>query len=301
MGDPLSAAASTFQKQSIPPTATSPADGALLSEQPVFRWTSVEGARRYRFQIAQEPTFAAPLEDVSTASTSYTPFTTHPADTTLYWRVRADDENLIGLTWSATRTFQRRLAAPVPDPNNVTISDFTPAWTWSNVTGASSYTFSIDGPDGSHKDYAGLRMPAATFVYLFGPGIWRWRVRAEYPKLPTGVVTGPWSSYVPFTRTLSEPSGVRTSVSGHHVLLQWNWKLGATDYRVQISQRPDFADDSRGRHDRQHELRAGDDAPVLRERRHLVLARRRARQELQSRRLVAGRADRHRSSGSRSP
>ena len=102
VGDPLSAAASTFQKQSIPPSQMSPADGALLTDQPVFRWTSVEGARRYRFQVAQEPTFAAPIEDVTTASTSYTPFTTHPADTTLYWRVRADDENLIGLTWSTS-------------------------------------------------------------------------------------------------------------------------------------------------------------------------------------------------------
>ena len=241
VGNPLLAAASNFQKQSIPPSAMSPADGALLNEQPVFRWSSVQGARRYRFQVAQEPTFAAPIEDVVTASTSYTPFTTHPADTTLYWRVRADDENLIGLTWSATRTFQRRLAAPTPSANNVTISDFTPAWTWSNITGASGYTFQIDGPDGSHKDFAGLRVPAATFVYLYGPGIWRWRVRGEYPKLPTGTVTGPWSSYVPFTRTLSEPSGVQTSVSGHHVLLQWNWKLGVKDFRVQISQRPDFA------------------------------------------------------------
>jgi large repetitive protein len=241
VGDPLAAAASTFQKQSIPPSQTLPADGALLGDQPVFRWTSVEGARKYRFQIAQEPTFAAPIEDVSTAATSYTPFTTHPADTTLYWRVRADDENLIGLTWSTTRTFQRKLPAAVPDPTNVTISDFTPDWRWFNVTGASGYTFAIDGPDGSHNDYPGLRMTSATFVYLFGPGIWRWRVRAEFPKLPSGTVTGPWSSYVPFTRTLSEPSGVKTSVSGHHVLLQWNWKLGVTDYRVQISQRPDFA------------------------------------------------------------
>jgi hypothetical protein len=241
VGDPLSAAASTFQKQSIPPSATSPADGALLNDQPVFRWTPVEGARRYRFQVAQEPTFAAPIEDVSTASSSYTPFTTHPADTTLYWRVRADDENLIGLTWSSVRTFQRRLAAPVPDPANATIGDFTPAWLWSDVSGASGYTFSMDGPDGDHKEWSGLRMRAATFVYLFGPGIWRWRVRAEFPKLPSGTVTGPWSSYVPFIRTLGEPSNVRTSQSGNHVLLLWNWKLGAQDFRVQISQRPDFA------------------------------------------------------------
>ena len=128
VGDPLSAAASTFQKQSLPPSQTLPADGALLTEQPVFRWSSVEGARRYRFQVAQEPTFANPIEDVLTPATSYTPLTTYPADTTLYWRVRADDENLIGLTWSSVRTFQRRLPAPTTDPGNPTIGDFTPAW-----------------------------------------------------------------------------------------------------------------------------------------------------------------------------
>jgi hypothetical protein len=241
VGDPTSAAASNFQKQSIPPSQTSPADGAVLTSQPVFRWTPVEGARRYRFQVAQEPTFANPIEDVTTASTSYTPFATHPADTTLYWRVRADDENLIGLTWSSVRTFQRKLPTATPAATNATIGDFTPAWDWASVTGASGYTFSMDGPDGEHKEWPSVRMPSVAFVYLFGPGVWRWRVRAEFPKMPSGTVTGPWSSYVPFTRTLSEPSGARTSLSGSHVLLSWNWKLGAKDFRVQVSQRPDFS------------------------------------------------------------
>ena len=97
VGDPLSAAASNFQKQSIPPGAISPADGALLTDQPIFRWSPVEGARRYQFQIAQEPTFAAPLEDVTTAATSYTPFTTHPADTTLYWLLNKQKAHGFGL------------------------------------------------------------------------------------------------------------------------------------------------------------------------------------------------------------
>ena len=79
------------------------------------------------------------------------------------------------------------------------------------------------------------------FVYLFGPGIWRWRVRAEFPKFPSGIVSGPWTPFVPFTRTLSEPSGAHTSFSGSHILVSWNWKLGANDYRVQISTTPDFS------------------------------------------------------------
>jgi hypothetical protein len=240
-GDPLLAAPSNFQKQSLPPALMSPADGILLSSQPVFQWSQVQGARRYRFQVAQEPTFADPLEDVTTASTSYTPFTIHPADTTLYWRVRADDENLIGLSWSATRTFQRRLPTPTPDPSNATSGDFTPAWNWSNVTGASGYTFAMDGPGGEHREWTNLRMPAAAFVYLFGPGIWHWRVRAEFAKVPYGTATGPWSSYVPFTRTLGEPGGSKTSFSGSHVLVSWSWKLGAKNYRVQISDHADFS------------------------------------------------------------
>ena len=49
VGDPLMAAPSNFQKQSIPPSQLSPDDGALARRsQPVFRWTPVEGARRYR-------------------------------------------------------------------------------------------------------------------------------------------------------------------------------------------------------------------------------------------------------------
>jgi hypothetical protein len=240
VGDPLMAAAANFQKQSAPPSQLSPADGALMTEQPVFRWTSVEGARRYRFQVAQEPTFAALLEDVTTASTSYTPFTTHPADTNLYWRVRADDENQIGLTWSPVRQFQRRLPTPVPASDNATSGDFTPTWMWSHVEGASGYTFSMDGPDGTHKEWANLRLRAGAFVYLFGPGIWRWRVRAEFPKT-SGYATGPWSGFTSFTRTLSEPANVRTSLSGNHLLLSWGWKLGAKNFRVQVSPRQDFS------------------------------------------------------------
>ena len=89
--------------------------------------------------------------------------------------MRADDENLIGLTWSTVRTFQRKLPTPTTDPGNPTIGDFTPAWYWSNVTGASGYTFAMDGPNGTHSEWSGLRLRSAAFVYLFGPGIWSCR------------------------------------------------------------------------------------------------------------------------------
>ena len=77
-------------------------------------------ARNYRVQVAQDPSFGTPLEDITTAATTFTPTGTYPADTVLYWRVRANDENLVGLPWSATGTFRRTLPAPVPSPTNPT-------------------------------------------------------------------------------------------------------------------------------------------------------------------------------------
>ena len=112
VGDPLLAHAADFQKQSVPPTLLYPAVGQTFSDQPTFRWSPTDGARRYRLQVSADPTFSNLLDDVTTDATSYSSNTTYPPDTVLYWRVRADDENLNGLTWSSpSGSFQKTLAA----------------------------------------------------------------------------------------------------------------------------------------------------------------------------------------------
>jgi hypothetical protein len=238
---PSTVTTSNFQKQSIPPALIAPASGALLSGQPTFRWTLAEGARRYRIQVAQDPNFGNPIEDVVTSSTEYTSTTTHPADTVLYWRARADDEDLVGLTWSATGTFQKRLPTPVPSAGNPTSGDFIPTWQWEPITGAVSYDVSVDLPDGTHTDIDGLRMPALTAIKMTGTGLFHWRVRANFPRASTGTVSGPYSAPVPFTRTIGEPSGAHASASKTHLLLRWEPKPGAKEYRLQVSARRDFA------------------------------------------------------------
>jgi hypothetical protein len=238
---PTTVVTSSFQKQSVPPTLLAPAPGAVLTTQPTFRWTLVEGARRYRIQVAQDPSFANPIEDVLTSSSEYTSTTTHPADTVLYWRVRADDEELVGLTWSATGTFQKRLPTPVPSAGNPTGGDFIPTWQWEPVMGAVSYDLSADLPDGTHKDIHGLRMPALTAIKMTGTGLFHWRVRAQFPKTGTGTVAGPYSAPVPFARTIGEPSGARASASKTHLIFEWEPKAGAKTYRLQVSSRRDFA------------------------------------------------------------
>ena len=241
--DPRQAAAQAFEKRSVPPIRLEPGGGADLAGHPTFRWSSVEGARRYRIQVAQDDRFGAGtlLEDVLTDSTAYTSNTTYPADMVLYWRVRADDENLIGLTWSTTGTFQKRLEAPRPNSTNPTRGDFIPTWTWDPVAGAVSYDVHVDLPDGTQRDLTGFRTAALTPVVMYGTGVFRWKVRANFPRQPFGTVTGPYSGIHVFTRTIAEPTGVRSDASNKYPLLLWDPKPGPKSYRVQISTREDFA------------------------------------------------------------
>jgi hypothetical protein len=237
----LSSAKGSFQKQSTPPTLVSPVSVQSFLDQPTFRWTPTLGARRYRLQVAADPTFGDPLDDVLTDATSYSSDTTYPADTVLYWRVRSDDENLIGLTWSATGTFQKRLAAPVPSASNPTQGDALPVWAWNPVQGAASYDLSVDQPDGTHRDFSGFRTPTASFIKMTGTGVWHWRVRAEFPKDAGGNTPGPFSATQSFTRTIGEPTNASTDSAKDHVLLSWNARLGVKEYKVQISSSPDFS------------------------------------------------------------
>jgi hypothetical protein len=240
-GNPLIASPGDFQKRSTPPTLLAPADGTDVVDQPTFRWTVANAARRYRFQVAQDPTFANPIDDVTTNSTAYTSETTYPADTTLYWRVRADDENLVGLTWSATGTFRRRLPVPVLSPANPAAGDFIPTWTWEPTAGAVSYDVAVDLPDGTHRDLKALSTAGVTPTLMYGTGKFSWKVRANFPTPSTQVVPGPYSSTSIFTRTIGEPGGAHADVSKKHLLLSWEPKSGVKGYYVQISERADFA------------------------------------------------------------
>src|SRR5206468_5695629 len=160
VGDPLAAAAQSFQKQSAPPTRLGPADGTQFFDQPAFRWTPTEGARRYRIQVAQDPSFGTPIDDLTTDSTSYTSNTTYPADTVLYWRVRANDENAVGLTWSNQfspdcQRFRKTLARP-DGRGNITQGDPIPTRTWTVAPGAVAYDHAVDLPNGTHREFDGF-------------------------------------------------------------------------------------------------------------------------------------------------
>jgi hypothetical protein len=230
-----------FQKRSSPPNLKSPAPGSSPIDQPTFSWSGnwpgaagVEAAREYRLQVAEDSTFANLIDDVRTASTAYTSSSTYPADTEVYWRVRATDELGVGLNWSETGTFRRRLRIPVPSDANPTRGSEFPVFTWAPVQGAVSYGLHLEEADGDKSDYD-FRSTAASFKRMDSLGAFRWQVRANFPKRDGGTVAGGYSPVQTFTRFVEPPPNARLTSGSGRVLLNWDPAPSAHRYRVEFS------------------------------------------------------------------
>lgn len=109
------------------------------------------------------------------------------------------------------------------------------------MPGAVSYNVELVFPNGTPKLFSGIPSAAATPTLLKGTGIWKWRVQANFPQAETLFLTkGPWMAYQSFTRTIREPTNPVEDVSASRALLSWDPKMGARNYRVQVSSRQDF-------------------------------------------------------------
>ena len=221
VGNPLQAAPENFQKLSNPPSQLAPSAGADVNGQPTFQWTSAEGARRYRLQVSNDPSFGTVLDDVQTASTAYTSATSYPADTVLYWRVRADDENLVGLRWSSVGTS----SAASGSLAEVRAADgrHVPADRLEPRAGAVSYQVAIDEPDGDHAEYNDFRLGRRQLREDDRHRDPRSPCTRQLPDEDRTDHVRPWSATSQFTRTMSR-TGARTDASPNHLLFAWDPK-----------------------------------------------------------------------------
>jgi hypothetical protein len=184
--------------------------------------------------VSQDPTFGKPIDDMTTDATAYTSSSTYPADTAIYWRVRANDWKGQGLNWSPTQTFVRRLPVPSPAADNATSGQSIPPFAWSTVPGAISYDVHVEQPDGTKRDF-NFQSPVLTVVKYYGTGIWRWQVRAEFPTAASGTVAGGYSAPQPFLLTLPAPRGARGAKSGSRLLISWSAEPDARQYQIEVS------------------------------------------------------------------
>jgi hypothetical protein len=230
-----------FSKRSTPPGLIAPAAGEQVGGQPAFRWTPAEGARRYHLQVAQDPTFSNPIDDVTTSSTAYTSSSTYPADADIYWRVRAEDEQGTGLTWSPTGSFRRRLATPTADPATPAGGSGIPTFSWSPVAGAVGYDVHVEQADGTRQDFS-VASPAFTPTAFFGTGVFTWSVRASFPTKLSSTVSGGYTAPRPFTRNIPAPGHAIGTKTLTRRLISWSPVPAAEHYHVDVSATNSFAD-----------------------------------------------------------
>jgi hypothetical protein len=232
----------TFNKSSIPPAPLSPVGDIEVINQPTFKWGPAEGALNYTLQVATNPTFANPIDDVRTDSTAYTSSSTYPANETLYWRVRANDTNTHheGLNWSPVQTFKRTLPIPIPSSPSPTSTELIQPFSWSPVPGATSYDFHVEYPEGKTKDLQS-ESPVLTPTEWVGPGVWRWQVRAEFPTIASQTVAGSYFASQTVAHTVAPPREAAGIKSGSRIVISWNPQAYAKQYEVAISTNETFS------------------------------------------------------------
>ena len=245
-GGPLSYNPQNFRKLSVAPALLSPAEGADVSTQPAFRWTPSESAQKYRIQVSADPQFGTLIDDVLTASTSYTSQTPYPADTALYWRVRGEQlqalqtaSERIELRWSSSGSFRRRLPVPVAAADNPLSGGMIPAFTWASVPGAVSYDLHVDEADGDVGDFT-VKSTAFAPTKFFGTGIFRYKVRANFATR-SGSVSSAYFAPQGFTRIINPPAGARLSRTKTRLVFGWAPSSAARRYLVEVSRSDSFA------------------------------------------------------------
>jgi hypothetical protein len=228
-----------FDKSSSPPAPLSPGAGSEVTSQPSFRWSLADNARSYELQVAADPSFAKPIDDVKTDATGYTSNTTYPADTALYWRVRANDWSGHGLNWSPTESFVRRLPVPTLGPLGATTIFGPPPVAWSPVQGAIEYETRVEQGDGKVES-GSVETPSFSATKYYGAGIVHVQVRAIFPTSAATKVTGGFSASQPLLLLLSAPRGARGTKTGSRLLVTWHPEPDAKQYEVEVAKSNGF-------------------------------------------------------------
>jgi hypothetical protein len=224
----------TFNKNSTPASLIGPINGEEVTSQPLFRWSEAENAREYRLQVSQDPTFGSPIDDVVTDSTAFTSSSTYPADTQIYWRVRANDWNGTGLNWSQTGTFLRKLVAPTLLGVDNPVTDLLPTIRWTPIEGAVSYTVHVEDTSSGDKNFE-VTSPLTTPTKITGTGILHVSARANFPRSGAGTVASGFFAPISITKTLGPVRNANGLKSGNRVLITWDPYPTAASYRVEIS------------------------------------------------------------------
>ena len=231
----------------------SPSNGATLHyNRPTFDWADFYGATGYQIQVSKNNSFTLSVVNASTsaANSIYTPTSNLPANTLLYWRVRAK-LGTAKSAWSDVWTFHTGSPPSVPSvlspADNALIRDLTPLLDWGKSSGATFDHYQIQLADNSgfagavDEDIAGASNHAYTPTVDLNPNIkyyWHvhsWNTAGDYSA---------WSALRTFREAMLPP-GLVGPIGGITVVdrkpaLDWDDVIGATKYTLQVSTNSSF-------------------------------------------------------------
>ncbi|HEY3414852.1 MAG TPA: Ig-like domain-containing protein [Armatimonadota bacterium] len=228
------------------PTLKAPAIDASVGSNPVFTWTAVPGAAKYRLEVSTSEAFSSQVGGfpVTTLNLRYAPPAELPV-ATMYWRVAAlDASNAVG-TFAFGRFTKSIGAAPTivsPTDGSELVFPTDPLlFRWTALAGAASYELQVDDAN----DFVGATTYSTknTSYVITEPKTvdqtFYWRVRGNL-----GSLYSDWSSpnafhsTWPHVPTLVYPAAGATEVTD--VYFDWNPVPGAANYQLQVGLNPDW-------------------------------------------------------------
>lgn len=237
------------------PLLVSPSNGTtLVHNRPSFDWEDVSGAVNYTLQVSKYSNFNSLLVNVRVTTSAYTLTRDLPANTLLYWRVKAN--GVAFNLWSEVRTLTTANPPSIPmllaPSNNSLTRDYTPRLDWANVKLPAGTTFdkyelqlatdsAFTAP--TNVEITGLVTDSEyTPTSDLAPNTrYYWRVRA----FNTDGQHSAWSASRSFRTavlppTLTAPSDTE-SLLNRRTTFDWNDVPGATSYTIQISTKDNFS------------------------------------------------------------
>ncbi len=229
------------------PVLAAPANGSFTSDAtPDFDWNDVTGATSYTIQIDNNSDFSSPEVTSSPAVSNYTP-ASNLANGTQYWRVLAT--NAYGSSaYSSSWNFSIGSAPGIPTlllpANSGLTTDQTPAFDWSDVVSATSYTILVD----NNSDFSSPEINQSPTASMYTPGsnlalgTYYWKVLATN-EYGSGSYSTAWSFSIgsaPSAPTLVSPSN-GSDVADFTPDFDWNDVSGAVGYTIVVDNNSDFS------------------------------------------------------------
>ena len=246
----------TYTVSKTAPVQLVPANGEILNtRRPFFDWTDFAGAKGYQIQVSKSAGFGTTLINVTLSgatNSQYTATKDLPANTTLYWRVRAKLSSFKYSVWSSPFSFTTGNPPSVPGllspSNGQLLTNLTPTLDWADSTvpsGVSLDHYQLQVDDSS--DFSSPVIDTITVVSEYVTGTldtntkYFWRVRAWGSN---GHSSG-WSVVRNFREAMLAPTLLSpisaATVPSLKPLFDWSDVVGATGYTIQVSLNSNFS------------------------------------------------------------